>query len=86
MIHRHFSDIWLYYAPAPFERASYESRQVFEINIMGRDLQTGVVVAARAGSRKQFAMITDLTIRGKERVRAKGTAFAQVPYAERGTA
>lgn len=35
-------------------------------------------------SREQFAMITDLTIRGKERLRAMGIAFAQAPYAERG--
>jgi small conductance mechanosensitive channel len=33
-------------------------------------------------SREQFAMITDLTIRGKERLRAMGVAFAQAPYAQ----
>ncbi len=33
-------------------------------------------------SREQFAMITDLTIRGKERLRTMGIAFAQAPYAE----
>jgi small conductance mechanosensitive channel len=33
-------------------------------------------------SREQFAMITDLTIRGKARLRAMGVAFAQAPYAE----
>ena len=37
-------------------------------------------------SREQFAMITDLTIRGKERLRAMGVAFAQAPYAEAGPA
>ena len=35
-----------------------------------------------AESREQFAMITDLTIRGKERLRAMGVAFAQTPYAQ----
>lgn len=35
-------------------------------------------------SREQFAMITDLTTRGKERLRALGIVFAQVPYAEVG--
>ena len=30
-------------------------------------------------SREQFAMITDLTIRGKARLRAMGVAFAQAP-------
>jgi small-conductance mechanosensitive channel len=33
-------------------------------------------------SREQFAMMTDLTIRGKERLRAMGVVFAQAPYAE----
>ncbi len=33
-------------------------------------------------SREQFAMITDLTLRGKERLRTMGLTFAQVPYAE----
>jgi small-conductance mechanosensitive channel len=37
-----------------------------------------------AESREQFAMITDLTIRGKERLRAMGTAFANANYAETG--
>ena len=36
-------------------------------------------------SREQFAMITDLTIRGKERLRAMGVAFAQAPYAKGGS-
>ena len=35
-----------------------------------------------AESREQFAMITDLTIRGKARLRTMGVAFAQAPYAE----
>src|SRR5712691_2136544 len=33
-------------------------------------------------SREQFAMITDLTIRGKERLRAMDILFAQAPYAK----
>lgn len=36
-------------------------------------------------SREQFAMITDLTIRGKERLRAMGVAFAQASYTEAGS-
>jgi small conductance mechanosensitive channel len=35
-------------------------------------------------SRDQFAMITDLTVRGKERLRAAGVTFAKAPYAETG--
>ncbi len=35
-----------------------------------------------ADSREQFTMMTDLTIRGKERLRTMGVAFAQAPYAE----
>jgi len=31
-------------------------------------------------------MITDLTIRGKARLRAMGVAFAQAPYAESASA
>jgi len=37
-----------------------------------------------AESREQFAMITDLTLRGKERLRTMGVAFAQAPYAQAG--
>jgi small conductance mechanosensitive channel len=33
-------------------------------------------------SREQFAMISDLTIRGKERLRGMDVVFAQAPYAE----
>ena len=33
-------------------------------------------------SREQFDLITDLTIRGKETLRAMGIRFAQAPYAE----
>ncbi len=33
-------------------------------------------------SREQFLFLTDLTIRGKEAIRALGIRFAQVPYAE----
>ena len=36
-------------------------------------------------SREQFAMITDLTIRGRERLRAMRVTFAQAPYAQAGT-
>ena len=35
-------------------------------------------------SRDQFAMITELTIGGKERLRTMGVAFARAPYAEDG--
>jgi hypothetical protein len=35
-----------------------------------------------ADSREQFAMMTGLTINGKERLRAMGVAFAQAPYAQ----
>ena len=38
-----------------------------------------------ADSREQFAMITDLTIRGKERLRMMGVVFAQTPYAKSGS-
>ena len=36
-------------------------------------------------SREQFLFITDLTIRGKDMLRAMRIRFAQAPYAESGT-
>lgn len=36
-------------------------------------------------SREQFAMITDLTVRGKEKLRTMGVVFAQASYATRGS-
>ena len=33
-------------------------------------------------SREQFLFLTDLTIRGKEAIRALGIRFAQIPYVE----
>jgi small conductance mechanosensitive channel len=33
-------------------------------------------------SRDQFAMVTDLTLRAKDKLRTMGVAFAQAPYAE----
>jgi hypothetical protein len=35
-------------------------------------------------SREQFTMITDLTIRGKGRLRTMGVTFAQATYAQTG--
>ena len=34
-----------------------------------------------AESREQFAMVTDLTLRGKDRLRAMNVTFAKAPYA-----
>ncbi len=36
-------------------------------------------------SREQFNFVTDLTIRGKERLRAMNLRFVQAPYAETGS-
>lgn len=38
-----------------------------------------------AESRQQFAMVTDLTLRAKGRLRAMNVAFAKTPYAKAGT-
>jgi small-conductance mechanosensitive channel len=38
-----------------------------------------------AESRQQFAMVTDLTLRAKERLRAMGVTYAQAPYAKGGS-
>src|SRR5271154_5778723 len=37
-----------------------------------------------AESREQFAMVTDLTLRAKAKLRSMGVAFAQTPYAKGG--
>jgi small conductance mechanosensitive channel len=42
------------------------------------------IKARVAESREQFAMVTDITLRGKERLRAMGVAFAQAPFAQTG--
>ena len=39
-----------------------------------------------AEGREQFAMVTELTLQGKERLRQLGVTFAQAPYAEVGAA
>ena len=58
------------------------------VNVMAAETPWGTrykIKSYVAESREQFAMITDLTIRGKERLRAMGVAFAQAPYAESGS-
>jgi small-conductance mechanosensitive channel len=58
------------------------------VKVMAAEMPWGTrykIKAYVAESREQFAMITDLTIRGKERLRAMGVAFAQAPYAESGS-
>ncbi len=55
------------------------------IKVMAAETPWGTcykIKAYVADSREQFAMITDLTIAGKERLRTMGVTFAQVPYAE----
>ena len=46
--------------------------------------QARMTLHAFADSRQQFAMVTDLTLRAKERLRAMGVTFARAPYAEAG--
>jgi small conductance mechanosensitive channel len=58
-----------------------------EVKVMAAEAPWGTRYKLKAyvtESREQFAMITDLTIRGKERLRAMGVTFAQAPYAESG--
>jgi len=55
------------------------------VNVVAAETPWGTHYKIKAyviDSREQFAMITDLTIRGKERLRKMGVAFAQAPYAE----
>lgn len=66
--------------------ACFYRKQQTAVKVMAAETPWGTqyrIKAYVADSREQFAMITDLTIRGKERLRAMGIAFAQAPYAER---
>ncbi len=52
------------------------------VKVMASEMPWGTrykIKAYVADSREQFAMITDLTIRGKERLRTMGVTFAQAP-------
>jgi small conductance mechanosensitive channel len=42
------------------------------------------IKARAAESREPFAMVTDITLRGKQRLRAMGVVFAQAAYAPSG--
>jgi len=68
------------------EASSYRKRDT-AVKVSVAEMPWGThykVKAYVADSREQFAMTTDLTIRGKERLRAMGIAFAQAHYAETG--
>ena len=57
------------------------------VKIVANELPWGTRYKIKAyvnDSRDQFAMGTDLTISGKERLRTMGIAFAQTPYAQVG--
>ena len=57
------------------------------VKIVATELPWGTRYKIKAyvnDSRDQFAMGTDLTISGKERLRTMGIAFAQTPYAQAG--
>ncbi len=56
-----------------------------EVTVIAMEKPWGTLYRLKAyvkESREQFLMITDLTMRGKEALRAMGARFAQVPYAE----
>ena len=56
-----------------------------QVTVVEKPFGTHYRIKARvAESRDQFALVTDLTLRGKERLRAMGIAFAQAPFAETG--
>jgi small conductance mechanosensitive channel len=69
---------------ATAETSSYRKPET-PVNVVAAETPWGTrykIKACVTDSREQFAMITDLTIRGKERLRAMGVTFAQAPYAE----
>ena len=68
------------------EASSYRKAET-PVKIVAAEMPWGTRYKIKAyvnESREQFAMITDLTIRGKERLRTMGVVFAQAPYAEAG--
>jgi small-conductance mechanosensitive channel len=74
-------------ALAEIAEASSYRKPDSKVTIVAAELPWGTRYKIKAyvtDSRDQFAMTTDLTIRGKERLRAMGLAFAQAPYAEAG--
>ena len=66
------------------ETSTYRSADT-AVKVVAAELPWGTRYKVKAyvrDSRHQFDMITDLTIRGKEQLRAMHIAFAQAPYAE----
>ncbi len=65
------------------EASGYRKRET-PVKVAGAETPWGTHYKIKAyvtDSREQFAMITDLTIRSKERLRTMGVTFAQAPYA-----
>jgi small conductance mechanosensitive channel len=70
------------------EASPYRKRET-PVKVVSAEMPWGTRYKVKAyviDSRDQFDMITDLTIRGKERLRAMGVTFAQAPYAETASA
>jgi small-conductance mechanosensitive channel len=66
------------------ETSKYRNPET-SVKVVAAETPWGTHYKAKAyvrDSRDQFAMITDLTIRGKEHLRAMHVTFAQAPYAE----
>ncbi len=77
----------VYQALTEIGEASAYREPATPVKVIAAEMPWGTrykIKAYVADSRQQFAMITDLTIRGKERLRTMGIAFAQVPYAKAG--
>jgi small conductance mechanosensitive channel len=74
-------------ALAEIGEASLYRKPDTPVTIVAAEMPWGTrykIKAYVADSREQFVMITDLTIRGKERLRTMNIVFAQTPYAEAG--
>lgn len=70
---------------ADMARASSYLMPGTEVSVVVREKPWGTHYKLKAyvkESREQFEFVTDLTIRGKEALRARGVRFAQAPYAE----
>lgn len=66
-------------------RSSSYIKPETEVTVITMEKPWGTLYRLKAyvkESREQFLMITDLTVRGKDMLRAIGARFAQVPFAE----
>jgi small conductance mechanosensitive channel len=86
-LHADHDGVVVHQALAEIGEASSYRKPESAVKVVATEMPWGTRYKIKAyvtDSREQFAMMTDMTIRGKKRLRAMGIAFAQAPYAEAG--